>query len=106
MTQATYQPEERARLRRELTEQAIKLALDSQWEEAVEINQRLLSAVPHDLSTLNRLGKALSEVGRYSEARQAYAQALEIEPGNNIARKNLDRLAQLGDAPAADTGLA
>jgi tetratricopeptide (TPR) repeat protein len=101
MTQVTYQPEERARLRRELTEQAIKLALDSQWEEAVEVNQRLLSAVPRDLSTLNRLGKALSEVGRYSEARQAYAQALEIEPGNNIARKNLERLAQLGDVPEA-----
>ncbi len=101
MTQATYQPEEKARLRRELTEKAIKLALESNWEEAVEANQRLLSLNPRDLSTLNRLGKALSELGRYGEAKQAYADAIEIDPTNNIARKNLERLTQLSDeAPA------
>jgi hypothetical protein len=97
MTQATYQPEEKARLRRELTEKAIKLALESNWEEAVEANQRLLSLNPRDLSTLNRLGKALSELGRYGEAKQAYADAIEMDPTNNIARKNLERLTQLSD---------
>lgn len=94
MTQ-TYQPEEKARLRRQLTDQAIQLALESRWEEAVVVNRELLSTAPRDLSTLNRLGKALGELGRYEEARQAYMQALEIEPTNNIARKNLDRLSQL-----------
>lgn len=98
MTQATYQPEERARLRRQLTEQAIQLALESRWEEAAAVNRQLLAAVPRDLSTLNRLGKALSEIGRYTEAKQAYSEALEIDPTNNIARKNLDRLAELKDA--------
>src|ERR1700690_122859 len=97
MPQTAYQPEERARLRRELNESAVRLALESKWDEAVEVNQRLLTLTPHDLSTLNRLGKALSEVGRYTEAKKAYADALEIDPGNNIARKNLDRLAQIGD---------
>lgn len=100
MTQATYQPEERARLRRQLTEQAIQLALESRWEEAAAVNRQLLAAVPRDLSTLNRLGKALSEIGRYTEAKQAYSDALEIDPTNNIARKNLDRLAQLNDGDA------
>ncbi|HKB46754.1 MAG TPA: tetratricopeptide repeat protein, partial [Ktedonobacterales bacterium] len=66
-------------------------------EEAVEANQRLLSLNPRDLSTLNRLGKALSELGRYGEAKQAYADAIEIDPTNNIARKNLERLTQLSD---------
>lgn len=101
MTQATYQPEEKARLRRELTERAIQLALESKWEEAVDANQRLLSAVPRDLSALNRLGKALSEIGRYAEAKEAYKEALEIDPTNNIARKNLERLAQLGEEATA-----
>src|SRR5260370_25326946 len=89
MTQATYQPEEKARLRRELTEKAIKLALESNWEEAVEANQRLLSLHPRELSTLNRLGKALSELGRYGEAKQAYADAIGIDPTNTITRNNL-----------------
>lgn len=101
MTQVMNQPEERARLRRELSERAIELALQSKWEEAVEVNQRLLEITPRDLSTLNRLGKANSELGRIADARQAYTSALELDPGNNIARKNLDRLAQLGDDSAA-----
>ena len=101
MSQATNQPEERARQQRQLTEQAINLALESKWEEAVAVNRQLQSLFPRDLSTLNRLGKALSELGQYAEARQAYGEALEIDPTNNIARKNLDRLAALGDGAAA-----
>lgn len=93
MSQAPFQPEERARIQRQLTDQAIKLALESRWEEAVAVNRQLLGAFPRDLSTLNRLGKALSELGMYSEARQMYTEALEFDPMNNIARKNLERLA-------------
>src|SRR5262249_59773922 len=92
--------EERARLRRELNERAVRLALESNWVEAVEVNQKLLTLTPRDLSTLNRLGKALSELGRYAEAKKAYSEALEIDPTNNIARKNLERLAQLSDEEA------
>jgi hypothetical protein len=101
MTQTTYQPEERERLRRKLNEQAIAAALQSQWEDAAALNQRLLSLMPQDLSTLNRLGKALSELGRYAEARKAYGDALEIDPTNSIARKNFDRLATLAETESA-----
>ncbi|MFI5276185.1 MAG: tetratricopeptide repeat protein, partial [Ktedonobacterales bacterium] len=101
MPQATNQPEERARQQRQLTEQAINLALESKWEEAAATNRQLLSLFPRDLSTLNRLGKALSELGQYVDARQAYSEALEVDPANNIARKNLDRLATLGDGVTA-----
>ncbi len=101
MSQATHQPDERARLQRQLTDQAINLALESKWEEAVAVNHQLQGLFPRDLSTLNRLGKALSELGQYAEARQAYSEALEIDPTNGIARKNLDRLASLGDGATA-----
>ncbi|HKS70568.1 MAG TPA: tetratricopeptide repeat protein [Ktedonobacterales bacterium] len=101
MTQTMYQPEERERVRRKLNEQAIDAALKSQWEDAVELNQRLLGLIPQDLSTLNRLGKALSELGRYAEARKAYGDALELDPTNNIARKNYDRLAPLAETDTA-----
>jgi tetratricopeptide (TPR) repeat protein len=101
MSQATNQPEERARQQRQLTDQAINLALESKWEEAVSTNRQLLGLFPRDLSTLNRLGKALSELGQYADARQAYTEALEVDPTNNIARKNIDRLASLGDGATA-----
>ena len=92
MSQAAYQPEERERRRRQLTEQAIPMARESRWEEAVEVNRELLTVLPRDASTLNRLGKALSELGQYNEAKRAYSEALEKDPTNNIARKNLERI--------------
>jgi tetratricopeptide (TPR) repeat protein len=48
----------------------------------------------------NRLGKAMTELGRYGVARDAYQKALEIDPLNAIARKNLSRLATLGEEAA------
>lgn len=101
MSQAPYQPEERARLRRQLTDQAIQLALESRWEEAVAVNRQLLATVPKDASAQNRLGKALSETGNYAEAKKAYAEALALDPNNSIARKNLERLSLLSEEVAA-----
>ncbi len=101
MTQATYQPEERARRYRQLQEQALEHARESRWDEAAEINRKLLDEFPHELSTLNRLGKALSEMGHYAAAKQAYTEALEMDPTNNIARRNLERLAPLSEEAAA-----
>jgi tetratricopeptide (TPR) repeat protein len=101
MSQVTYQPEERARQYRQLTEQAIQLALQSRWEEAVAVNRQLLATTPRDLSALNRLGKALSEMGNYGEAKRAYADALDLDPTNTIARKNLERLSLLSDEAGA-----
>jgi tetratricopeptide (TPR) repeat protein len=97
MNQAQFQSEEKIRLRKQLVDQAIKHALQSHWEEAVATNRALLSQFPHDPEALNRLGKALSELGQYAEAKKAYAEALEIHPSNAIARKNLERLSHLGN---------
>jgi tetratricopeptide (TPR) repeat protein len=98
--------DERARLVRKLTQDSIQFALASQWEEAVSANRELLKIVQRNPETLNRLGKALSELGRYAEAKQAYGEALELDPDNIIAKKNLDRLALLSDdapeAPSAE----
>jgi hypothetical protein len=100
MSQVLSQAEERARLHRQRTEQAIKDALESRWEEAVSLNRQILADVPRDVSALNRLGKALSELGSYGEAKRAYGDALALEPGNTIAHKNLERLSLLSEENA------
>jgi tetratricopeptide (TPR) repeat protein len=97
MSQVLSQSEERARAHRQLTEQAVQLALQSRWEEAVNINRQILATTPRDVSALNRLGKALSEMGSYADAKKAYSDALALDPNNAIAAKNLDRLAHLSD---------
>ena len=88
-------PEESTRFKRQRAELAITLAMQSRWEEAVTTNQSIISVFPTDVDAFNRLGKAYMELGRYDEAHRAYGRALEIEPGNTIAKKNLQRLSEL-----------
>jgi len=87
--------------RRQTIEQAIQFATQSRWEEAEQLNRQLLATFPEDVDANNRLGKALTELGRYGEARAAYTRALELDAGNAIARRNLTRLATLSDSNAA-----
>jgi tetratricopeptide (TPR) repeat protein len=81
-------------------EQAIQLALESKWEEAAALNRSLVAAHDSDVDAWNRLGKALLELGRYRDARDAYGKSLELDPVNSIAKRNLDRLSTIADADA------
>src|SRR5713226_8740546 len=99
MTQA-QSAEEKIRLKKQWTDQAIQQALASQWEEAVITNKGILNIYPNEAEAYNRLGKAHSELGQYAEARQAYSQTLKYNPNNTIARKNLGRLSLLQEEPA------
>jgi len=93
-----------AKLRRQLTQRAITLAMRGWWEEAVKANKGIIEIFPNDVSACNRLGKALTEIGSYEEARKAYDKAIEIDPRCSIARRNLHRLSVLGEEPSAPPG--
>ena len=92
--------EEKARSRRDKAKEAIALALESRWEEALALNREIVEEFPRDVEAFNRLGKALSELGQYKQAEDAFRQTLEISPANMIARKNIKRLSHLGDRDA------
>jgi tetratricopeptide (TPR) repeat protein len=89
----TYQAEDKARVKRVRTEQAIQFAMQSRWDDAISANRAIIAAFPEEPDAYNRLGKALGETGKIKEAREAYQKALELDPSNMIARKNLERLA-------------
>lgn len=77
---------------------AVALAMKNRWEEAVAVNQTIVRDFPEDIGSYNRLGKALSELGRNREAQEAFRSVLKRSPNNAIAKKNLSRLMKLADA--------
>jgi tetratricopeptide (TPR) repeat protein len=95
------QAQDKAKLRRDKTKQAITLALEGLWEEAVEVNREILYFFPEDVEALNRMGKARMELGHYADAEDAFRHAVRISPYNTIAKKNLERLSQLREASPA-----
>lgn len=92
-----FQAEDRARAKKQQANLAIQMALQGRWPEALQLNRAIIDSFPTDVDAFNRLGKAFTELGRYADAREAYMKGLEIDSLNSIARKNLSRLATLGE---------
>ncbi len=89
--------EDKARLRRKASQEAIALAMQSRWQEAVTINQSIIELFPTDIDAYNRLGRAYMELGEVAKAKDAYKRAIAHDPHNPIAQRNLQRLSQLSD---------
>ncbi len=87
-----HQDEDRTKLGRKFSQEAIALAVQGRWEEAIAANKAIVERFPDDVAAFNRLGRAYIELGLFSEARTAYEQALAVDKGNSIASKNLERL--------------
>lgn len=80
---------------RGLGEQSIQAALDADWPRAIELNKKILEAVPDDVEARNRLGHAYLELSKLDDAKAAYAEVLKLEPNNTIALRNQARIASL-----------
>jgi tetratricopeptide (TPR) repeat protein len=98
---AAFPSEDRLRQKRTKSEQAISLAMKNRWDEAAQLNREILDMFPNEVDAYNRLGKALTELGKYAEARDAYGRAVKLDPLNGIATKNLQRLGKLAAEGAA-----
>ncbi|MDE2766113.1 MAG: hypothetical protein OXI25_06775 [Chloroflexota bacterium] len=98
--------DDREKLIRDKSRQAVSLAMECRWEEAVDVNEELLDLTPSNVEASNRLGRAYLEMGDCARARTAFERTLRHAPDNAIARKNLDRLDGIAsvygaNAPAA-----
>jgi tetratricopeptide (TPR) repeat protein len=98
--------EERVKPRGMFVEEAIQLALESRWTEALAVNQALVERYGTDEDTLNRIGKALTELGQREEALEAYSSSLQLNPLNLIAQKNVRKLTAMLESKGMVTGSA
>jgi|SRR3989344_4818434 len=75
-----------------LTRVAIMAAAGLNWEEAVKINQKILKIADSSVETLNRLAKAFISLGETQKAQKYYKKALDLDPYNIIAKRNLEKI--------------
>ena len=86
---------ERIKPRAQYVDEAIELALASKWAEAVQLNRSIVDRFGPDEDSLNRLGKAYTELSQLDDAIEAYKATLKINPVNPIAVKNIAKLQAL-----------
>lgn len=80
---------------RGLAEQAVSAALEADWPRAIELNRKIVEAVPDEVEARNRLGRAYLETNKLDDAKAAFAEVLKQEPNNAIALRNQARIASL-----------
>jgi hypothetical protein len=97
---------ERIKPRAQYVDEAIELALANRWVEAVQVNRGIMDRFGPDEDTLNRLGKAYTELGQLTEATDAYKGTLKMNPVNPIAAKNLSKLQALRGGQPVPTSKA
>ena len=90
--------EDKDRLKRKASQEAIALAMQCRWQEAVAVNQSIVESFPTDIDAYNRLGRAFIELGDFARAKEAYGRALELDSNNVIAERNLHRLSLLPES--------
>lgn len=73
-------------------QEAIDAALNNNWDKALRLNRELIEKYPDDVETINRMARALAELGKFGQAKKFYQKVLHIDQYNSIAQKNLNRL--------------
>jgi len=93
----THVDEKQIRYKEQRSKEAIDMAMQARWQEAVEINKEIIAQFPEDVDTYNRLGRAYMELGQYKLSRESYQKAVGLDPYNAIANRNLRRLKDMKD---------
>jgi tetratricopeptide (TPR) repeat protein len=89
------------RYKEQRSKEAIELAMQARWQDAVAVNEELIKSFPADVESYNRLGRAYMELGKFAKAKEAYKQTIKLDPYNTIANRNLRRLNDLKDTAKA-----
>lgn len=76
----------------QLEKHAIDAAVNTDWDEAVLTNKKIIQLDKHNLSAILRLGFAYLQKQDLDEAKKYYRKAIKIQSNNNVALENLERI--------------
>jgi tetratricopeptide (TPR) repeat protein len=72
--------------------QAVQAAKTQNWQAAIEANSAILDQSPQDIGALIRTGVAYAQLGKKTQAKDAFTHVLEIDKSNQLAKKHLLKL--------------
>ena len=86
-----------------LKDQAIKCALESNWKDAIQINQSIIEQNPNDIDAYNRLGFSYLKCQDYKKAKEIFEKVISLDKTNPIAQKNLKKVSALAENKSPNT---
>lgn len=75
-----------------LEQQAIDAAINIQWKQAIELNNKIVKIEPHNGSAYLRLGFVYLQLQDIVKAKKYYSKALKLLPRSSVALQNLERV--------------
>jgi len=75
----------------DLAQEAISAALNGNWEQAKDINEKIVDDDADNADALNRLARAYAELGNLQKAKSTCQKVLKVDPFNTIALKSLEK---------------
>jgi hypothetical protein len=93
------------RQKQQRSKEAIDLAMQARWKEAIGVNQEIVKEYPEDVDAYNRLGRAYLELGQFKKAREAYQNTVKLDPYNAIASRNIRRLNDIKETGSTEVEL-
>lgn len=89
-----------------MVSQAIKAALEGDWNLAIILNKKLIKTEPENCEALNRLAQAYKSVGQNDKAVTHYKKVVRIDKYNKIALRNLEVLKNCKSVKSQQTATA
>ncbi|NTU46391.1 hypothetical protein HGA88_02085 [Candidatus Roizmanbacteria bacterium] len=83
-----------------LEQQAVDAAINQEWEQAVVYNKQILDLESQNVPAFLRLGFAELQRENISAAKEYYTAVLKLQPNNQMALDNLERIAVLSEKGA------
>ena len=69
---------------RNLEKQAIDAAFNNHWQEAINLNKKILKLDKNNLEAILRLGFSYFQLQKFDEAKKIYQKGLKIQPNHPV----------------------
>lgn len=75
-----------------LEQQAINAAIENQWNEAIDLNKKILKFDKKNIDANLRIAFAYMQTNKIANAKKYYRVMFKLQPGNRAVTENLERI--------------